>query len=278
MLSLLIAILCSTMISLVMRFGEQRGTGQTGLLFVNYGVCFALAMVLALPELSSESHTGLDLALGLGSITGVFYLTSFLALQFSIRKNGVAVSTAFSKLSVLVPTLISILVFGEQPGFWVILGFVLALIAIIVMNTGSDSGQVTARPFLLVLLLVGGLGEVMSKIYNQLGASAWSSCFLMFTFLMALVLCGILCLFRHERIGKKELFYGVLLGIPNYFSAYFLLKSLQSIPATTAFPTYAVGVPALVTLAGLMIFHERLTKRQGIALGIIAAALVLLNL
>ena len=208
----------------------------------------------------------------------MFYLTSFLVLQATIRKNGVTMSTVFSKLSVLVPTLISILAFGEQPTVWGVAGFALALAAIVLMNTGAEPGQIASRGLLLLMLLVGGLGDVMSKVYDQIGPAQWSSSFLAFTFAVALVLCGILCVLRKERLTLREWLFGLLLGVPNYFSAYFLLRSLAQVPATAAFPTFAVGVPAVVSLVGILLFRERLTRRQWTAMGIIAVSLVLLNL
>ena len=75
-----------------------------------------------------------------------------------------------------------------------------------------------------------------------------------------------------------ELLYGVLVGVPNYFCAKFLLKSLESIPAVIVYPTFSVATILVVTLAGVLVFRERLSKQQWTALGIILAALVLLNI
>ena len=71
--------------------------------------------------------------------------------------------------------------------------------------------------------------------------------------------------------------YGVLIGIPNFFSAKFLLKSLESVDAVIAYPTFSVATILVVTIVGVLAFKERLGKRQWAALCIILAALVLLN-
>lgn len=72
--------------------------------------------------------------------------------------------------------------------------------------------------------------------------------------------------------------FGLLIGIPNYGSALFLLRSLSSIPAMIAYPTYSVASIVLVTLMGVMVFKEKLSHRQGVSMMIIFAALVLLNI
>ena len=69
----------------------------------------------------------------------------------------------------------------------------------------------------------------------------------------------------------------MLLGIPNYYSARFLLKALGSIPAVVAYPTCSVATIAVVSLAGIFLFRERITKKQVFAMCIIVVALVLLN-
>ena len=56
-----------------------------------------------------------------------------------------------------------------------------------------------------------------------------------------------------------------------------LLLSLSHVPAVIAYPVFSVGTILLVGLAGALIFQERLTRRQSIAIVIIAAAMVLLN-
>ena len=85
-----------------------------------------------------------------------------------------------------------------------------------------------------------------------------------------------------KRTGKairfSELAAGVLAGIPNYFSSYFLLKALIRLPAMLVYPVFSVGTILLVMGAGALFFKERLGRRQWIGLVMILIALVLLNL
>ena len=66
--------------------------------------------------------------------------------------------------------------------------------------------------------------------------------------------------------------------MPNYFSARFLLLSLSAVPAVIAYPSYSVGTIVLIALVGKVFFKERLSRRQLVAMGVILAALILLNL
>ena len=138
----------------------------------------------------------------------------------------------------------------------------------------------TGRGFkfgLIILLLGGGMADAMSKVFEELGNPKFAPQFLFFTFASALVLCICLTLLKKQKIGKNEALYGALVGIPNFFSAKFLLKSLETVDAVIAYPTFSVATILVITLVGVLAFKEKLGKRQWCALGIILAALVLLN-
>lgn len=146
------------------------------------------------------------------------------------------------------------------------------------MNYRPGEGKAGNMAGLLLLLLAGGGGDAMSKIFEELGNSAHSGHFLLWTFLTACFLCGLLCIIRKEAPGKWEWIFGLLIGIPNFFSAKFLLASLKSLPAVVVYPSFSVGTLLLVTLTGVLIFRERLRKLQWVALLAIIAALILLNI
>ena len=85
--------------------------------------------------------------------------------------------------------------------------------------------------------------------------------------------------FREQSgIHVKDMAYGLLIGVPNYYSARFLLKALGSVSAVLVYPLYSVATIILVTVAGLIIFKEQLSKQKAIALSLVLLAITLLNL
>ena len=54
--------------------------------------------------------------------------------------------------------------------------------------------------------------------------------------------------------------------------------ALTELPAFLVYPSYSVGVILIVSLLSFFLFRERLGRRQLAAVGMILAALVLLNL
>lgn len=276
MLSLCLGILSSALVSVIMRISGGRVKNNLGMLTMNYIVCSVLAALFC--SVGAFSDPGLSTALSLGAVNGVLYLAGFILMQINIPRNGVVLSSIFQKLGLLVPIAISVCFYQELPSFLQGTGFVLAVAAIILMNYQKDAGSAGFKLGLFGMLLACGMAEAMSKIFKEAGPAALEPQFLLFTFLSAMLLCFLCMIARKQRIGLSELLFGTLIAIPNFFSSKFLLGALESISAVIVFPAFSVGTILVVTLAGVLLFRERITKQQWIAISIILVALVLLNI
>ena len=81
-----------------------------------------------------------------------------------------------------------------------------------------------------------------------------------------------------ERPKAADALCGLLIGIPNYYSARFLLLALGSVPAVVAYPVYSVGTIVVISAVGVLGFREKLSVQKKWAMLLILAALVLLNI
>lgn len=278
MFFLILAILSSATIAIVMRTSTDKVSGNLTMLAVNYLICALLGADYARFALWQPQTDGFFLTLKLGVLSGILYLAGFVMLQRSVRKNGIVLSSIFMKLGLLVPIVLSLLLFHEIPTGTQIAGFLIALCAIVMINLKQDTDTKHFGIGLILLLLFGGGCDAMSKIYEVYGNAALSEQFLFYTFLVAFMLCAILVLRARERFGWKELTFGALIGIPNFFSAKFLLLALQRLPAVVVYPSYSVATMLIITLAGAVVFKEKLSRLQWVALAAIVAALILLNI
>lgn len=304
MINLILAIIASSLVSVMMRVGEDKAKNNISMLSVNYFICMILSIIYTGAGNLFQTGEGLGTALGLGSVNGFFYILSLILFQNSVKQNGVVLSSIFMKLGIMMPLIISIILFKEMPDIIQIIGFVIAVIAIILINLkektvednreninketenaeknlknieGRNLKKNPAKIGLILVLLGCGTADGMSKIYQELGTERFEELFLVLTFVVAFILSIILVLVKKQKFTKPEFLYGALLGVPNYFSARFLLKALGEIPAVVAYPTFSIGTIAVITLTGLILFKEKITKLQLFAIGLIAVAVVLLN-
>lgn len=279
MFYLILGILSSALVSIGMRLSGGKVRNNFGMLVMNYLMCSLLGAGSAgFGSLFALSGPRFATASVMGCVNGVLYLASFVLFQTNVRRNGVVLSATFMKLGLLVTMVVSVCFYGEVPGLWEALGFLLAVAAIVLINYQKEAGAAQYRSGLIWLLLCGGMADAMSKIFEESGVPGMGDQFLFFTFATALVFCLICMAMKGQRVGKAELFYGLLVGIPNFYSSRFLLMALGKIPAVIAYPVYSVSTILVVTLTGVAFFRERLTKRQWTALAIILMALILLNM
>lgn len=277
MIYLVLAIVSSALVSIVMRMSGKYIKDNLGMTATNYVICVIMAAFYSGFGNLFPKVDGLGFTLGTGLFTGVLYLAGLLLIQLNIKKNGVVLSAIFQKLGLLIQVLMSVVIFGERPGILQVIGIIICLVAVVMINFEKEQTIISFKLGLILILLVSGFCDGMSKIHEELGNPILSEHFLFYTFGTALILCLCLIIGKKTKVGLKDIGFGILLGVPNYFSAKFLLKALESVPAVIAFPTFSVGAIALITLAGLLVFKEKLSRKQGVGIAVILLALVLLN-
>lgn len=286
MFNLILAIISSSLVSIMMRVGEGRANNNISMLSVNYFICMMLSVIYTGASNLFQTGSGLGAAIGLGTMNGFFYILSLILFQNSVKQNGLVLSSIFMKLGILMPLIISIVLFKEKPTAVQIIGFVIAIIAIVLINlkdnskgvkSAKDKGKVSVKAGLILVLIGCGMADGMSKVYQEWGTDEFEELFLVITFVIAFLLSVIFVKVKKQKFTKTEILYGTMLGIPNYFSARFLLKALGEIPAVVVYPTFSIGTIAVITLTGMIAFKEKISKLQMLAIGLIAVAVVLLN-
>lgn len=278
MLFLVLALLSSSVLSIVLKY--LNTSSPYSVYFVNYITCALLAFVSMEPK---TLYQGDITPCWLGAITGLFYLSSLAVNGYSIHKNGAILSSVFTRLGVLVPIVLSVTLFGERPTLLQGLGVVLAVAAAVLMNglpqkAQSPAAHQVSLPVLVLALLLNGISDAMSKLFTQLGRRQDDGLFMFYIFLFAgLATLGLL-LRKHSFLTARDVFFGVLVGVPNFLSSRLLLAALTELPAFLVYPCYSVGVILIISVVSFFLFHERLNRRQMGAAGMILGALVLLNL
>lgn len=278
-LFLVLAMLCSASMAIGLRFFRSAGN-RYGMILGNYLTCMFIGLLMIENKpLLFQGHMSTWI---LGMIGGILFVLSLVCMQSSIASSGAIMTSAFSKLGLLVPLLLSILVFHEQPGILQYLGLIIVIVSIVIMNgTSKKEGNINL-PFLIIVLITNGLSDAMAKIYSTIGIPSEETVYMFLLFLCAAVLTTVLMITETKRTGHKaelrDLAAGICIGIPNYFSSILLLRSLRSIPAFIVYPVFSSGTIMIVTAAGYYLFHEHLSQRQIIGLGLILVSLVLLNI
>lgn len=281
MVYLIFGFVCSALVSIVLKLGERYQYERYGMLCINYATCVLLFLLSQIGKPFPGWNRDAGFCLLLSVINCFLYVGCMVVNQLNVKRNGAILQSTFARLGVMVPTLISILFFGERPSALQIAGILLVLIAFSVMNIRKEGNADTMKPslsLLLLSLLLGGSSDSMSKIFEQYGLQSLDDWFIGLTFLFSFIICTAIMLFRKERVGRKEMAFGFALGIPNYISSLLLLKALSFIAAYIAYPMYSVGAILVVISVSTIFFREKISKWCSLSVLLLVIAILLLNI
>ena len=276
---LILAMVCSASMAIVMRLFRASSNNRYGMILGNYLTCMAVGFLLITDKsVLFHAHPATYIC---GLIGGCLFVLSLVCMQSGIALSGAILTSAFSKLGLLVPLFLSIVFFHEQPTLPQAAGLAAVLASFMIMNGSAKKTENMHLLFLIIVLITNGLSDSMAKIYSTVGVQAEETAYMFLLFLASAVLTVFLLKAETAKTGKKadlkDLASGILIGIPNYFSAVFLLRALRTVPAVIAYPVFSTGAILIVTAVSFFLFHERLNRRQIIGLCLILVSLVLLN-
>lgn len=294
--ALFLAILSSASLALIFRTTEARNHSRYVITAVNYFAAVVTAALLFLFQGSSNASVptapvgvvGEPISIdGIGALPliaipgGVLFFLSFILYQRSVAEYGPGPAGMYGKLGVLVPMVLSMVVWRELPTAFQWIGLTLAIFAIVVSQSrpGGDSPRYwIARPILLVLLLSMGFAEFSNKLFERFVDDRYRAGFLALLFGVALIGSIAAVVYRRERPTIAEIGWGILVGIPNLFSSFFLIASLNTVPAAVAFPAFSAGSIGVIVLGARVLYGDTLSRRQWVAVILTAGALILINL
>lgn len=279
MLYLIAAIGFNTGMIFVMRYSESHSGNRYGVTIFNYLTGLAISLLLLRGKSLCVPTEAGRFALALSAPNGVLFVVCLLLIQYNIKKNGAPMTATFNRLGILIPTILSALFFHEIPSALKAMGLALAIFSIVYMN-GRQEGDCGhgMNVSLLLLFAAGGCVDLVSKLFGIYGDAFLQEHFIAYTFIFALIVSIGICLKENRTITRRDVIAGILVGIPNQLTALCLLKAVGLLPAYMVFPVQSAAVILVVNVINFAVFHETLRAREYVGTGMIAAALVLINL
>jgi drug/metabolite transporter (DMT)-like permease len=220
---------------------------------------------------------------------GILFIIIFNLMAITTQRNGLSVVSVATKMSLVIPIIFGLLYYKESLGIFKFIGIVLALVAVYLASVKSKSGLRINRSNLMYPFLVFiGSGIIDSSLKYLEDTHVAKDDIAIFSSMIfaAAAVAGLLLLLGQMikgtfRFKIKNVIGGIFLGIPNYFSVYFLVKALRSdiLESSGIFTVNNVAVVMTSTLVGILLFHEKLLPKNwvGIGLAIISIFLVTIN-
>lgn len=277
MIFLAAAIGANVCMTFLMKYSETHQGNRYALNIWNY-LTGTIVSFLLLKDKSRLIVRDGGVTLGLAAFNGILFVAALVMIQKSILRNGAPLTTTFNRLGILIPTVFSAVLFGEIPEGVQVLGLLLCVFAIIYMNTGKEEERPAFAAGLLLIFILGGMVDFMSKIYSRYFGGENQKYFVLYTFLSACIVSTVMFFRQKQKMRLQDVLIGIGVGIPNQLTTLFILWSSMKLPAYIVYPTYSAGLILLVNIINFVVFREKLSRRQYAATGLIGAGLICINI
>jgi drug/metabolite transporter (DMT)-like permease len=286
---LILSIIASTITVSFFKIFEHVGVNTLQGIIFNYITCAVLGNLITneTPVITTDFYNQPWFPYTL--LLGFLFISIFFAIGQTSQKMGVSVSMVSAKLSVVVPIVFALLFFSESLTVFQIAGIVLSLLAVYFISQKHNDGSTKTKNIWILPAIVfigSGIIDTTLNFIQKRFIPAVSEAYVITTvfsiaFVLGALLLTYLVVFKNEKVAFKNVYWGMFLGIPNYFSMLFLVKTLSYFPTVSAtiFPINNIGIVAASTLVSVLFFKEKLNTKNiiGLTLSLIAIALISLQ-
>jgi drug/metabolite transporter (DMT)-like permease len=287
---LILSILSTTLLYLLFKWFAIKGVQVFEAIMVNYLVAFTFGISMA-----TDLKVGLDEALQFPTwcwgalLLGISFISIFNVTGKSAQLVGVSNTTIAGKMSLVLVVIIFTLTNPEEQLTsvqWIAIG--LAIMGIVLSSIKADGRRFERSMLVYPAIIFFGstlIDYMIPKLSETAQTASALSLYACLPFLTAGISGLLYVLYNKWRktgktfqFGKKEWQYGALLGVVNYGSIFFLVKTIDSgwMLKTSIICLNNLGVVMLSTMIAVMIFKERLSKINWAGLALSVMALLLL--
>ncbi|GGN02776.1 hypothetical protein GCM10010967_41820 [Dyadobacter beijingensis] len=300
MLFFLLAVIFTVMLYLIMRAYPRYQVDSFHAVVFNYYSCVLTGLVLTpnfdvfrQVEWTSEG-TVLTMALG------AMFVTAFMLIGLTAQKVSVTATSLAGNMSLVIPVLFGLFVFrNNNKDFTALnyLGLVLALIALalgaiqrspksaanaVAGGTSKIAGQSLWIFPVLTFFASGTNNTLINYLSSTYYPAGQITVFMIIACFGAVVIGTAILVYRiiahGHRLKTRSVLGGLLLGVPNFLSLYFLLLALASFGNSAAyvFPIYNILTMLVSALAAWVLYKERLNtlNKWGLLLAVVAIVLI----
>ena len=208
-------------------------------------------------------------------LAALLFISLFVLMGKSAQKNGMAITSVAVKMSMAVSVLGMVFIYNEQLPFLKIIAILLAFSGVILVSFSKKSSNSKQQTWWILLILFFGSG-ILDLLLNYVQKTQVevisTALFSAFGFgLAGLIGLGILIaqiIRRKTRIEFRNVIGGVILGVPNFFSIFLLMRAYNSVTwsDSSVLAVINVAIVCISTLFGTLIFSEKISWAKGLGL------------
>lgn len=283
MTPLILSIFCSSLIFVIFKLFSHFKINTFQAIVANYITAATLGIVLYGNEwnpVSLEENRWMGFAL----IAAILFISLFFVMGRSSQTNGVASTSVAVKMSMAVSLLFMIYWYRESLSGLKIVGILLAFLGVYLVSSKGKRTQKTNASWMLFFLFFGSglldflLNYVQKNELETMTPSLFSAIGLGGAGIIGLLILLFKMAKGTEKLEWKNALAGIILGVPNYFSIYLLLRSYQTTgwKDSTVLAITNVSIVLISAVVGFIAFRENANKKK--LIGLFSAILAIVTL
>ena len=280
LLVLLTSSLSTAKVTFQSQLAKKESRSVADNIFFNTLIFFA-ASLLFLPYLFSAS-------LKIWAYAAVYAFCNVLfqiVYSVALSRGNVSVAVMFANFGMLVPVAFSVALFGDTPSVFRIVGICLIMVALVFTLKKGGISQKGYRWLVLFCMLANGCGLTVQKLFALSGEGGSIFSFVSAGYLLSALMCAVSYggavvitnpqkkMRLHGRLFVFAIAAGVSLGAFLALNTY----AGKTVDGSFHYPAHSGCAILLSSLAGTVIFREKLSRQQCIACIIGGVAIVLMN-
>ena len=267
-MELIFAIVFSSFIFVLFKLFPKFQIDTFQAIVVNYFVAFFCGFIffpIKWNDLISVSGNWFGYTLS----AAILFIGLFLIMGLSAQKNGLSSTSVAVKMSMALSVLGMMLFYSEDIQLLKIGGILLAIFGVIAMSIQTDvKTNVVSSTWMLLVLFVGSgiLDFLLNYIQHSVLLPNQTAFFTAFAFGLAgfigVLITAILIIQGKLSPSWRNVIAGILLGIPNYFSIYFLMRAYHVFTWSNSsiLAVINVSIVMIASIIGRLFFKEKWNK------------------
>ncbi len=274
------SVACSISIAHLLKLAKVKSLRLIQVLIVNYLTASIISFSITVQDLSANQILD-PVVFSFSIILGAIFIANLFIYSASIDRIGMGISIAAMRMSLVIPIGISLIIYGETINSLKYTGILLVFIALYFMIPKSNSYKeidIKNSIFPLLLFLMTGLADASLKIFEREFISNLPEyAFLGLIFSSSFIIGSIYLLIKKEyNFSIKEVFYGILIGITNLYSSFFLLLALQEMQGSLVFSLTNVSNVVIGAIIGFLVWKDELSVLQKTGIILATFSIILL--
>ncbi|MFD0797697.1 EamA family transporter [Maribacter chungangensis] len=215
---------------------------------------------------------------------GILFILVFNIMAATSQKLGVSVASVATKMSFVIPVVLSVVLYNDNLDGIKYLGIAIAVLAVYLasMKQAAESFKFSMLLLPFLVFLGSGIIDAAIKYFQEVHVpedefALFSSLLFFFAGSSGLLFILVKSYKQRIKLNPRNILGGIALGVPNFFSIYFLLLALNhaGLSSASIFTVNNVGIVVLSTLLGIVLFKEKLSPKNWLGIGLAILSILL---